>query len=246
MAGRLEGKRAIITGAGSGLGLAMTERFAAEGARILAVDRSGTEEQLADRLGESVEAVHLDVSIEEEVRRLGDVARERFGGIDVVCNNAGVGGGKRLHVHEYPMADFDRVMAVNVRGAYLVLQESLRVMLESGGGSIVNTSSLGGFRALPGSSAYAISKAAVIMMTRQAGLEYATRGIRINAICPGVIDTPLVQRRGPEIVEGLRASVPMGRLGLPQEVANVTLFLASDEASYVTGQCWLIDGGKTA
>jgi NAD(P)-dependent dehydrogenase (short-subunit alcohol dehydrogenase family) len=144
------------------------------------------------------------------------------------------------------VADFDRIQSINVRGAFLVLQQALRLMLESGGGSIVNTASVGGFVATPGSCAHIISKGAMVMMTRQMGYEYAADGIRVAAVCPGVIDTALVRSKGPDLMAQLAAQVPQGRSGTPDEVANVALFLASDEASHVTGRFWIIDDGRTA
>ena len=243
MSNRLTGKTAIITGAGSGLGRAMTLLFAAEGATVLAVDMTGAEDKTAAEAPDRVLPHSCDVTQVDLVDALAERARREFGGLDILCNNAGVGAAQLARLHEYPLEDFDRIHGVNVRGAFIVLQRGIRLMLESGGGAIVNTASTGGFHPAPGSGAYTASKGAMVMMTRQAAAEYAGDGIRVNAVCPGVMDTPMVQGKGPDFVARIGKKIPLGHLAQPMEVANVALFLASDEASFVTGQCYVADGG---
>lgn len=245
MGDRLQGKSAIVTGAGSGIGRAIATRFAAEGAQVIAADVTDAVDDLAAG-SEAIHAFRCDVGEESEVRRLEAEARRRFGGLDILANNAGIGGGSGVLLHEYRIEEFDRVHRVNVRGAFLVLQAGIRLMLESGGGSVVNTASTGGFRATPGSSGYIISKGGMVMMTRQAGYEYADKGIRVNAVAPGTVRTPILDHVPAETVRRLESRAPEGRLGTPEEVANLALFLASDESTHIIGQCYLIDGGRTA
>ncbi|MBS9376459.1 SDR family NAD(P)-dependent oxidoreductase [Rhodococcus sp. B50] len=245
MANRLMGKTAIVTGAGSGIGRAIALRFAAEGATVLASDVTEGVEAIA-RESELIFPFRCDVSSDSDVAALEAEAQSRFGGLDILVNNAGIGGASDTPLHEYPIEVFDKVHSVNLRGAFLVLQAGLRLMLASGGGSVVNTASTGGFRATPGSSGYIISKGGMVMMTRQAGYEYAARGIRVNAIAPGTIRTPILDSAPDEVVARLESRSPEGRLGTADEVANLALFLASDEATHIIGQCYVIDGGRTA
>ena len=243
---RFDGKVALVTGAGQGIGAAITRRLAADGAKVIASDISGQQDVLAEELGPNVTGRHLNVADEASVREIEDWIRSEFGGLEILCNNAAaLGGGK--NIHEYPLEEADKIWAVNIRGAYMVLQASLRLMLDSGGGAVVNTASIGGFRATPQCSAYIISKGAMVMMTRAAALEYATKGIRINAVAPGATRTPPVASAPDEYVKKMVDLVPAGRLGESDEIANVVAFLADDkEASFVTGQIWTIDGGRSA
>lgn len=242
---RLESKVTIITGAGSGLGRAMALRFAQEGARVLALDINGNEEKVAAEAQGEVLPFHCDVSREQDILAAVSECRRRYGRLDVLCNNAGIGG-PRKRIHEYSMEEWDQVMNVNVRGAFAVLKHCLPLMMESGGGAVVNSASIGAFRATPGSSAYITSKGAMMMLTRVAALEYVKDNIRINAVCPGTIATPILDGIPSEFMDMLVARVPQGRLGLPEEVAALALFLASDEASHITGQGYIIDGGRSA
>jgi len=244
--GELEGKVAVITGAGSGMARATSKVFVREGARVLGADISGREQETAEELGDAFVPFHADVSKEEDVEAMFAAALERFGQVDAVLNVAGIGSGAPLH--KIPLEEYERVMAVNLRGVFLGTKHGIATMLPTGGGVILNWSSTGG---MLGSkmpvSVYAASKAGVIQFTRHAAIEYATKGIRANAICPGLIITELSGGREaiekfPSLVEG----APMNRAGEPEEVAEVASFLASDRASFVTGAVIAIDGGLTA
>ena len=245
--GRLENKIAIVTGAGSGIGRATARLFAAEGAHVVLADIKGHEDT-AREIGERAVPVRVDVSQSADVKGMADLARARFGRLDVLFNNAGIG--HALHpAHEFPEEDFDRIIAVNLRGAFLVLKYCIPLMLESGGGSIINAGSDAGLAGVPGQLAYCASKAGLAQLTRVTALDYARKNIRVNATCPGVIETGLI---APAIAAtpGLRQHLcdmqPVGRIGQAEEVAAVVLFLASDESSYVTGALWSVDGGQLA
>ena len=243
---RLQGKIALVTGASSGIGLAVARRFAAEGARVLAVSRRAEVESVSASAGGDITALRADVSEPRDVEVMVQACRQRFGRLDILCNNAGTGGPSGVRIHELELDEWDRVMATNLRGAFLTLRTAIPLMLASGGGSIVNMASVGSFRASPGSSAYITSKGGLLMLTRTAALEYVQDNIRVNAVCPGMTATPILNSLSPEQVVAMNKRSPLGRMNTPEEVASLTLFLASDESSGITGVAYIIDGGRCA
>jgi NAD(P)-dependent dehydrogenase (short-subunit alcohol dehydrogenase family) len=168
----------------------------------------------------------------------------KFGGLDILVVNAAVPSTNRS-LHEEPVESLDRIIATNIRGAFLVLQSGVRLMLASGGGSVIMIGSLGGLRPAPAAAAYGMSKAATHAMARHVAMEYARNGIRANVIAPGATDTPLLQHAGDEVREALAAAIPLGRIADPKQIASVALFLASDDASHITGQILGVDGGTS-
>ena len=256
MSGRLSGKVALITGAASGIGLATAERFLAEGASVVLADvQAERMESEAARLGGSdrrAVAVVMDVTSSEDNRRAVEVAVEHFGRLDVLFANAGIGySGAILDATD---EDWDQVMAVNARGVFLSARESIRRMLaqDQPGGSVIINGSISGLAGIPGQAPYAPSKGAVVQLTRQLAVEYAAKGVRVNCVCPGTVDTPVL-RRGmamsgdPEgFLAMLVAGHPIGRIGRAEEIASAVAFLASDEASFITGAILPVDGGYTA
>jgi NAD(P)-dependent dehydrogenase (short-subunit alcohol dehydrogenase family) len=244
--GRLQGKVAIVTGAGAGIGRAVALRFAKEGARVIAVTGSVSGQTVAAEAQGEASFFRCDVSDPDQVQALMAHCQERYGRLDVLINNAGVSPAKPVRLHEVSLEDWDRVQNINVRGAFLVLKYALPLMLKCGGGSVVNMASIGSFRASPRASAYITSKGAMLMLTRVAALEYVDDNIRVNAVCPGAIMTPMVENSGPASIEYLTSKIPQGRMGTPEEVASLCLFLASDEASHIVGASYLIDGGRGA
>ncbi len=244
MGERLAGKVAVVTGAGSGMGAAMAELFCREGARVVAADVSGKQDAIAAGIGEACVATHADVSQSADVQAMLNLAVERFGRLDILCNNAGIQGPIALTT-DYAEDDFDQVIAVNLRGVFLGMKYAIPLMLASGGGSIVNTSSMAALVAFTQLPAYSASKGGVSMLTRLTAAEYASQGIRVNAVLPGAIDTGMTQAMPKDYIEGAVAATLMGRIGKPIEVANLALFLASDEASFITGTLTAVDGGYT-
>lgn len=245
MSARLEGKVAIVTGAGSGIGEATAELFHREGACVVAVDRTGDEERLAKRLGEGCVAVHADVSRSTDVQGMVAAALSSFGRLDVLYNNAGIGGGF-APTGEYDEGIFDKVYAVNVRGVFLGMHYGIPAMLENGGGSIISTASAGALTSFPGMAAYCASKAAVVMLTKTAAAEYGSQGIRVNAICPGVTDTRMGRATPDGFLREITGRTPLARMADPSEIAAAALWLAGDESSFVTGAALVVDGGYTA
>jgi NAD(P)-dependent dehydrogenase (short-subunit alcohol dehydrogenase family) len=249
MAGRLEGKIAVVTGAGSGMGRAIAEEFAAQGARVLCADVTGQQDDVARKIGEQAVPLQVDVSVSADVQRMIAAAQERFGRLDILVNNAGIGGGMGP-LHEQDEANFDRIIAINLRGVFLGMKYGIAAMLETGGGTIVNMASAGGLVGTPLLSGYCASKGGVVMLTKTAAVEYAAQNIRVNAICPGLIWTPMVPGQDGSRVppEGTPPppGMPMGRWGLDTEIAATAVFLASDEAGYLTGVALPVDGAFTA
>jgi len=244
--GTLEGKVAVITGAGSGMGRAMAELFCEEGASVIAMDISGAQDAVADALGEQCFAVQGDVSVLEHLEAAMDSALSRFGRLDVLCNNAGFDG-EHGALADTTVENFDRVVDVNFKGVYLGIRLAIPRMLRTAGGSIVNVASAGGLRSARGLAVYGAAKAAVVMLSRSVAAEYSRQGIRCNTICPGVIDTPLLNAaKATELKDRYARGVPAGRLGTAEEIASAALFLASDAASYVSGATLSVDGGMVA
>lgn len=244
MAGRLDGKVAIVTGAGSGMGAATAKLFAAEGAKVVVADISGKETEVAAAAGPNAIATHVDVSKTADVQAMIKLAVDSFGRLDIIYNNAGVNG-MLVSTHEYPEDEFDRIVAINLKGVFLGMKYAIPHMLKVGGGSIINTSSMAAIVAFPLMSAYCASKGGVSALTRLTAAEYAGQNIRCNAILPGAIDTGMTKGLPADYIAGAVAATPAGRIGTPEEIAGLALFLASDESSFITGTCTPVDGGYT-
>ena len=248
--GRLDGKVAVITGAGGGMGRDAAILFSEEGARVCAADiDSGLVEEVAAELDDGL-AVQVDVASGGSVKAMYAAAAERFGGIDVLYNNAGISPADDDSILETDEDAWDRVQNVNTKGVYLCCKHGIPYLLERGGGSVINVAS---FVALVGAAtsqiSYTASKGAVLSMSRELGVQFARQGVRVNALCPGPVETPLLLRifgDDPAAYERRRIHLPMGRLAKPREIVNAALFLASDESSYVNGATFLVDGGLTA
>ena len=246
MPGRLEGKVAVITGGASGIGRETAKRFAEEGARVCVVD-------LADEPGEETAReidglyVHADVTDPDDVQNMYREASGRFGGLDVLFNNAGISPPDDDSILETELGAWQRVQDVNLKSVFLCCKYGIPHLLERGGGSIINTAS---FVAVMGAAAsqisYTASKGGVLAMSRELGVQFARQGVRVNALCPGPVNTPLLQElfaKDPEKAERRLVHLPMGRFAEATEIANGALFLASDESSYVTASTFLVDGG---
>jgi NAD(P)-dependent dehydrogenase (short-subunit alcohol dehydrogenase family) len=240
--GLLDGKVAVITGAGSGMAKASTKVFVREGARVLAADISGAEKETAAEVGDAVVPFHADVTREADVAAMIQHAVDELGRVDVLLNVAGIGTATALT--DVTMEEYDRILDVDLRGVLLGMKHGIPAMLDAGGGAIVNWSSIGGLNASTHpTSVYSAAKAGVIAVTKAAAVEYGARGIRVNAICPGFVLTEIMGQGGLKNYPGISDKAALGRPGQPQEIAEVAAFLASDRASYVTGAVVPVDGG---
>jgi NAD(P)-dependent dehydrogenase (short-subunit alcohol dehydrogenase family) len=242
--GLLDGKVAVITGAGSGMAKASVKLFVAEGAKVVAADVSGAEKDTASEVGAGVVAVHCDVTQEPDVEGAMRAAVEEFGRLDAVLNVAGIA--EAAMVTDVTMDQYDRIMDIDLRGVLLGVKHGIRTMLECrNGGAIVNWSSIGGLNSSMATSVYGAAKAGVISLTKTAAVEYGRKNIRVNCICPGYIKTEIMGAgldQYPNAAEG----APMRRLGQPHEIAEVAAFLCSDRASFVNGAIIPVDGGRSA
>ncbi len=252
MAGQLDGKVALITGAGSGIGRASALVFAREGAKVAVADIvvEGGEEtvRMVKEAGGEAFFIKVDVSNAADVEAMVNTVVDTYGRIDCAYNNAGIEG-RLASTDEYPEDVFDKVIDINLTGVWLCMKYELPHMLKQGSGAIVNTASGAGLIGVAGMSAYVASKHGVVGLTKTAALEYAKSGIRVNAVCPGLIQTPMVERitaDQPQLGEALVAAEPVGRTGKPEEIAESVVWMCSDAASFVTGHAMSVDGGYVA
>ncbi|MEM2425102.1 MAG: SDR family NAD(P)-dependent oxidoreductase [Candidatus Bathyarchaeia archaeon] len=250
---KLNGKVAIITGAASGIGRMVALLFAKEGARVVVadIDTKGGDEtvNMIKKAGGEATFIYVDVTKSESVRKMVNKTIEIYKALHILVNCAGIEGSPLAKVHEYPEDLFDKVINVNLKGVFLAMKYAIPEIIRSGGGSIVNVSSILGQKGME-DCAYSASKAGVILLTRVAAFEYAKYNIRVNAVAPGAIETPMGDRILKEKnklekmgVKSVRLEIPMGRRGKPEEVARTILFLASEESSYITGTVVNVDGG---
>ena len=246
---RFDGDTTIVTGASTGIGEATAKRFAAEGANVVVADVNvaDAEATVADIDAEGGEAtfVETDVSDHDAVAALVETTVEEYGGLDYAINNAGIEGDS-APLAEQSLENWAQVIGVNLTGVFQCMRAEIAAMLEDDGGAIVNVASIAGEVAFPDISPYVASKFGVIGLTKTAAVEYSREGVRVNAVCPGVIDTPMVDQareETPEMIDQVSAATPIGRIGQPEEIGDAMVWLCSEEASFVTGEAMVIDGG---
>ena len=241
----MDGKIAIITGGASGIGLATAKKLLSEGAKVVLVDWNLDVSDIARSLNEDAMGIRCDVSSEEDVKKCVNDVIEKYGHIDYLVANAGIGGGPNK-AHEVSLEEWNKVIAVNQTGIFLMNKYVISEMLKSGGGAIVNTSSMYGLVGTTMSFAYSASKGAINQMTRSLALTYARDNIRVNAIAPGYVDTPILASVPKDMKDAMANQLPIGRLGEDTEIANLICYLLSDNATFITGAIVPIDGGFTA
>lgn len=254
---KLEGKVAIVTGGGSGQGRSTAQLFAREGAAVGVADwHKDQAEEVAETirsLGGRALPLHVDVSRETDVLGMVKTVREHFGRLDILFNNAGIGfsAGDRFtmaSVVDTPEEDWDAILAINLKGVALGCKHAIPVMVKQGGGVIVNNASINALVAMPGADAYTAAKGGIVALTRVLANDWGPKGIRVNCICPGGVDTPMVAPvlKDPQVLAAMKGNCPLGRIADPEEIAKVALFLASEDSSYVNGVILPVDGGWTA
>jgi NAD(P)-dependent dehydrogenase (short-subunit alcohol dehydrogenase family) len=247
MPGSLSGRVAIVTGGASGIGAACVRVLAERGASVVIADRLlDAATTLSQEIKSTTIAFEVDVADEQSCQRMVDFAVKKFGRLDIAVNNAGLGNPDKSRVAELSFEKWRNLMRVNLDGVFLCMKSEIPAMQKAGGGSIVNISSVMGSVATPGAGAYIAAKHGVVGLTKTAALEYAKEGIRVNSVAPGYVATPMLANRSPEQLSEIASRHPMGRIATPAEIAAVVAFLASPEASFVTGAYYTADGGYTA
>jgi len=253
MVGRLQGKSAVITGAGSGIGRATALLFARNGARLVIGDKADSVHETAKLIreeGGEVNALQMNAGKEEDVKNLVQTARLSYGGLDIAHANAGISGGL-TGIFDHTVEDWQQILQVNLIGPYLIVKHAAQEIMKKGSGSIICTASVAGIRSGAGCPAYSASKAGVINLVQTAAQQLSGTGVRVNAICPGLIETGMTERafvyaRDKGVEEKIGRLNPLRRAGQPEEIAFAALFLASDESSYVNGQAIAVDGGLSS